>query len=202
MNHKSKFLMRAIWALLFLINIGAAIALNFSSPETPAIAIDLSSTPGWRTISWNNGGTHFYNEQIGLVEKNSDQVVKELPANRFGEIPRWLIFQLIIGTIGFGLVLIKRPQPLGFRHRINVAFGFLIIAWLNLAISAIRLQQEAADNVPVGYVRVALPPTQPTGGLPGVEIVYLLALGLGISILLVYFWIRWERASRPEEFFL
>lgn len=201
MNMKNESFYRALWAVLFLINLGASIALNLLPLEATVSSIDLRSTAGWHTIV-HNGKTYYYNEQVGLVEKDSGQAEKELDVNLIGGLPLWLLSQLFLGIFGLILVLIKRPQPLKCRHRLNIAFGFLIIAWLNLVNFAIGLQQEALNNVPVGYIRIALPPLRPSRELLGTEQMYLLTLGLGISIFLGYLWIRWDRASRPDEIFL
>jgi hypothetical protein len=201
MNKKSENIYRVLWAVLFLVNLGASIALNYFPIETKGGPVDLASTPGWTSIVWNNGGSYFYNEQVGLVERDSGQAEQGQLVNRFGDLPFWLMIQLLLGTIGLVLVLIKRPQPIGFRHRLNIAFGFLMIAWINLAISAIRFQQEVGNVVPAGHVLIALPQAHQSPQFHGAEKLYVLALGLGVSIVLGYLWIRWDRATRPDEFF-
>lgn len=202
MNNSRKSYNWIIWILLFLLNIGAAVTLNLSARETSLNVVDLTETTGWITITPNYGGTYFYNDEVGLVEKQPAQVEKVSILNRISNIPSWLVLQIAIGAIGITLVTLKHPQPLGFRHRVNIAFGFLMAAWINLAIAAIRLNQEAGNNVPEGYVRIAYPQGQNPSGIPLNESVYLLAIGIGISIFLAYLWIRWDRANRPEESFL
>jgi hypothetical protein len=165
MNKKRTTMIRILWAILFLLNLGASIALNLLPIEPERRPVDLGSEPGWRGITWNSGGTYFYNDQVGLVRAISGQPKEDSTAGLFGEYPEWLWFQLALAIAGLVLVLGRRPRPIGLRHRLNLAFGFLILAWGNVAIFAVRLKQTASKVVPAGYEFIA-PPSEWTGEAP------------------------------------
>ena len=59
----------------------------------------------------------------------------------------------------------------------------------------------ALNYFPAGHVLIALPQAHQSPQFHGAEKLYVLALGLGVSIVLGYLWIRWDRATRPDEFF-
>jgi hypothetical protein len=201
MSIKNGYLLRFLWASIFPISLGASIALNFIPIEISRTQQDISSIPGWFEIVTFDGKTYFYNEPVGLVKEDSGQVEPGKALNFLWDMPFWLLLQVVLVAIGLTLVLIRRPQPLGFKHRLNVALGFLLATWLNLAVFIIRFQQSRPSDVPVGYSRIGMTP-KPTMEILPSEIIGLLGLGLGISIILAYLWIRWDRTSSSEEYFL
>jgi hypothetical protein len=192
---------KASWVVLLLLSLGASITLNlFSAKEVPSQSqVDLASE-GWLTLNYPDGRIYFYKESVGTVKQDTGERAQEPLLSLFSKAPLWFIIQLVLLSIGLLLVLFKNPFAVGFSHRLNIAFGYLLVVWANLVVSVVRFNLIQSGEVPLGYVRV-VPYEQGIQILPP-EALSLLALGFGTSILLSYLWIRWARASRPEEYFL
>jgi len=200
MNTLVSRIQKIIWALVLISSLGASVYLGLTflqyAPQPPT---DLSDRPGWETHHLEySGKTFYYNEEVGLVMPIEDTRQNFL-RNWSDNSKIWGVIQLAAVGIGLTLVFIKRPAAIKPIHRLNIAFGYLAMTWLNALLIAFRMRDTGAE-IPPGYIFIAPPSGQMTSTKP--DALVLIVIGLGISLVLGYAWIRWARADSAEEVFV
>ena len=116
----------------------------------------------------------------------------------------WLILHVIMVGIAVALLFSKNLRPIKLGRRLDLAFGYLGLSWLNLAVFNIMktyttpaqgtMWMQTPMKLFVGFVKW-YPPNL-------IDESSLLALGLGVAIALIYVWLRWLHAGMTERIFI